>query len=117
MGTVRFRFEFLDHATQNKISPKGHVTLKDLDAGQGIRVYDGWGVKRIYLRKGYNYLKKTTAMIANGTVYNELTSPEGEDIDTDDVKAWCQLDFDGYFMLNWNSQESWNNETSVSHRL
>ena len=43
-------------------------------------------------------------MIANGAVYNELSSPEGEDIDTDDVKAWCQLDFDGYFMLNWNSQ-------------
>ena len=38
VGTVRFRFEFLDHATQNKISPKGHVTMKDLDAGQGIRV-------------------------------------------------------------------------------
>ena len=111
VGTVRFRFEFLDHATQNKISPKGHVTLKDLDAGQGIRVYDGWGVNRIYLCKGYDYLKKTTAMIANGAVYNELSSPEGEDIDTDDVKAWCQLDFDGYFMLNWNSQESWNNET------
>lgn len=106
VGTVRFRFEFLDHATQNKISPKGHVTMKDLDAGQGIRVYDGWGVNHIYLRKGYNYLKKTTGSIANGSIYNEIASPEGIDAESDDVKAWCQLDFDGYFMVNWNSQEN-----------
>ena len=84
--------------------------MKDLDAGQGIRVYDGWGVNHIYLRKGYNYLKKTTAMIANGSIYNELTSLEGIDTESDDVKAWCQLDFDGYFMVNWNSQENWKNE-------
>lgn len=111
VGTVRFRFEFLDHETQNKISPKGHVTLKDLDAGQGIRVYDGWGVNQIYLRKGYNYLKKTTGSIANGSIYNEIASPEGIDTESDDVKAWCQLDFDGYFMVNWNSQENWKTAT------
>ena len=30
-------------------------------------------------------------------IYNEIASPEGIDAESDDVKAWCQLDFDGYF--------------------
>lgn len=38
-------------------------------------------------------------------------SPEGIDAESDDVKAWCQLDFDGYFMVNWNSQENWKTAT------
>lgn len=112
VGTVRLRFEFLNHDTQEKIYPKGHVTVADLDDGQGIRIYDQWNVNRIYLRKGYDYLKKTSATIANGSIYNQITSQAGISTEINDEKAWCQLDFDGSFTLNWNAQDEWKTITA-----
>ena len=112
VSTVRFRFDFLDHATQKQIYPKGHVTVMDIDSGQGIRMYDNWGVNRIYLRKGYDYLTKTTGSIADGSIYNEIKSPERVSTSNDEIKAWCQLDFDGSFTLNWNAQLTWKTSTA-----
>lgn len=116
VGTVRFKFEFLKHNTQEQIYPKGHVTAADLDGGQGLRIYDGWGVDHIYLRKGYSYLSVTTAETANGSVYREITSSEGSaSLSNNDVQGWCQIDFNGSFMLNWLAQDSWKNSTSAQN--
>lgn len=116
VGIVRFTFEFLKHGTNEQIYPKGHVTAADLDGGQGIRVYDYWGIDRIYLRKGYDYLKVKTGTTANGSGYREIRSSEGSgSLDNSDVKGWCQLDFNGSFTLNWLSQDSWKNSTGVQN--
>lgn len=110
VGTVRFRFEFLDHNSQTQIYPKGHVTAADLDGGQSIRIYDGWGVDAVYIRSGHDYLSVTTGASANGTPFNEIKGDK-ESITNGDVRGWCQLDFNGYFMLNWNAQEKWKTTT------
>lgn len=116
VGTVRFKFEFLRHNTDEQIYPKGHVTAADLDGGQGIRVYDYWGVNRIYLRKGYDYLKVETGETDNGSGYREIRSSEGSDsLQNSDVRGWCQLDFNGSFTLNWLAQDSWKNSTGVEN--
>lgn len=105
VGTVRFKFEFFDHATGNQIYPKGHVTMMDLDGGQGFRVYDGWGVDAMYIRSGYDHLKASTGTTSNGTVYTEVRAPEGVSTDNDDVKGWCHVDFNGSFTVNWLAGE------------
>lgn len=116
VGIVRFKFEFLRHNTDEQIYPKGHVTAADLDGGQGIRVYDYWGVDHIYLRSGYDYLKVETGATANGSGYREVKSSEGSDsLKNSDVKGWCQLDFNGSFTLNWLAQDSWKNSTGVQN--
>ena len=116
VGAVRFRFEFLKHNTNQQIYPKGHVTAVDLDAGQGIRTYDDWGVDHMYLRKGYDYLVATTGTTTNGTAYREVKSREDSgSLNNDDVKGWCQLDFNGSFTINWLAQDSWKNSTGAQN--
>lgn len=116
VGTVRFQFEFLKHNTNQQIYPKGHVTAVDLDGGQGIRTYDYWGVDHIYLRSGYDYLVATAGTTTNGSAYREVRSREdSESLDNDDVKGWCQLDFNGSFTINWLSQDSWKNSTGLQN--
>lgn len=105
-GIVRFKFEFFDHATGNQIYPKGHVTMMDLDGGQGFRVYDGWGVDAMYIRTGYRHLQAVTGTTANGTVYTEVKAPEGAATDINDVKGWCHVDFNKSFTLNWIAGEA-----------
>lgn len=101
VGIVRFKFEFFDHETGDQISPKGHVTMMDLDGGQGFRVYDGWGVDAMYIRSGYEHLQATTGTTSNGTVYTEVCAPEGTSTDNNDVKGWCHVDFNKSFTVNW----------------
>lgn len=116
VGSVRFKFEFLKHNTNQQIYPKGHVTAVDLDSGQGIRTYDDWGVDHMYLRKGYDYLEATTGTTANGNAYRQVRGKEdGENINTDDIEGWCQLDFNGSFMINWLAQDSWKNGTGAQN--
>ena len=116
VGSVRFKFEFLKHNTSQQIYPKGHVTAVDLDSGQGIRTYDEWGVDHIYLRSGYDYLEATTGTTANGTAYRQVRGKaDGENINTDDVEGWCQLDFNGSFAINWLAQDSWKDGTGAQN--
>ncbi|MBU5482307.1 isopeptide-forming domain-containing fimbrial protein [Blautia sp. MSJ-19] len=116
VGAVRFKFEFLLHNTQTQIYPKGHITVADLDEGQGIRTYDGWGVDHIYMRKGYDHLKVTTGIMDDGSVYNEIKGKEGGgSIENEDVRGWCQLDFNGSFTLNWLAQDSWKNSKGAQN--
>ena len=111
VGVVKFKFEFLEHGTEKKIFPKGHTTAADLDGGQGIRIYDSWGVDRIYLRKGYSYLK-----VKSGSNYQEIKSEEkSESLNNNDVRGWCHLDFNGSFTLNWLSQETWKTGTGLQN--
>lgn len=105
-GSVRFKFEFFDHATGNQIYPKGHVTMMDLDGGQGFRVYDGWGVDAMYIRSGYKHLQATTGTTSNGGAYTEVRAPEGVATEIDDVKGWCHVDFNKSFTLNWLAGEA-----------
>lgn len=112
VSAVRFQFEFLKHGTDQKVYPKGHITVADLDGGQGISVRDNWNVDRIYLRKGYNYLSVTDGTLSDGTPYREIGSKEGSgSLGNGDVQGWCQLDFNGSFSLSWLSQDSWKNGT------
>lgn len=103
VGTVRFQFEFYRHNTETKISPKGHVTMADLDGGQGFRIYDSWGVEGLYIRNGYDHLKP-----AEGSSYLELRGAEGTATTNSDPRGWCQVDFNGTFTVNWLAQSSWN---------
>lgn len=105
VGVVRFKFEFFDQATGKQIYPKGHVTMMDLDGGQGFRVYDGWGVDAMYIRSGYNHLRATTGTTSNNTVYTEVRAPEGTSTNNDDIKGWCHVDFNGSFTVNWLAGE------------
>lgn len=110
VSAVRFQFEFLKHGTEQKIYPKGHITVADLDGGQGISVRDNWNIDKIYLRKGFNYLGVTNGTLSDGTPYREIRSKEGsESIGNGDVQGWCQLDFNGSFSLSWLAQDSWKN--------
>ena len=116
VGSVRFQFEFLNHNTSVQIYPKGHITAVDLDSGQGIRTYDSWGVDHIYLRSGYDYLRTTEGTTANGNAFREIRGKaDGGNITTDDVEGWCQLDFNGSFIINWLAQDSWKNSTGAQN--
>lgn len=112
VGAVRFKFEFFDNSTGNQIYPKGHVTMMDLDGGQGFRVYDGWGVDGMYIRSGYDHLKATTGTSSSGTQYTEVRAPEGVSTEARDVKGWCHVDFGGVFTVNWLSGAAGLNATS-----
>ena len=103
VGTVRFRFEFFDNKTGKQIYPKGHVTMMDLDGGQGFLVYDGWGVDGMYVRSGYDHLNATAGYSDTGVGYTEVRAPEGVSTSTEDVKGWCHVDFDSSFTVNWLS--------------
>lgn len=107
VGTVRFQFEFYKHNTGTKISPKGHVTMADLDGGQGFRVYDNWGINGLYIRNGYDHLKAETGTSPNGSAYLDLRGAEGTATTNSDPKGWCQVDFNGTFIVNWLAQNSW----------
>lgn len=107
VGTVRFQFEFYKHNTQEKISPKGHVTMADLDGGQGFRIYDNWGVDGLYIRNGYDHLKASAGTSSGGSSYLELRGEEGVATTNSDPKGWCQVDFNGTFTVNWMAQKSW----------
>ena len=92
------------------------MTAVDLDSGQGIRTYDEWGVDHIYLRSGYDYLEATTGTTTNGTAYRQVRGKaDGENINTDDVEGWCQLDFNGSFAINWLAQDSWKDGTGAQN--
>lgn len=108
VGTVRFQFEFFQHNTDNKINPKGHVTMADLDGGQGFRVYDNWGVNGLYIRAGYDHLKAVSGTSPGGGSYLDLRGAEGTATTNSDPKGWCQVDFNGTFTVNWLAQSSWN---------
>ncbi len=108
VGTVRFQFEFYRHNTEIKISPKGHVTMADLDGGQGFRIYDNWGVDGLYIRNGYDHLKASAGSSAGGSAYLELRGEDGVATTNSDPKGWCQVDFNGSFTVNWLAQKSWN---------
>lgn len=108
VGTVRFQFEFYKHDTQERISPKGHVTMADLDGGQGFRIYDSWGVDGLYIRNGYDHLKASAGTSSGGGSYLELRGEEGVATTNSDPKGWCQVDFNGSFTVNWLAQKSWN---------
>ena len=101
VGTVRFRFDFFDSKTGSQIYPKGHVTMMDLDGGQGFRVYENWGVEGMYIRSGYNHLQAATGITSSGGEYTEVRAPEGAGTNTDDVKGWCHVDFNRSFTMNW----------------
>lgn len=108
VGTVRFQFEFYRHNTETKISPKGHVTMADLDGGQGFRIYDNWGVDGLYIRNGYDHLKASAGSSAGGNAYLELRGEDGVATTNSDPRGWCQVDFNGSFTVNWLAQKSWN---------
>lgn len=112
VGIVRFKFEFFDNATGNRIYPKGHVTMMDLDGGQGFRIYDGWGVDGMYIRSGYDHLKATAGTTSSGTQYTEVRAPEGVSTENSDVKGWCHVDFNGGLTVNWLSGAAGLNATS-----
>ena len=107
VGTVRFQFEFYKHNTNTRISPKGHVTMADLDNGQGFRVYNNWGIDCLYIRDGYNHFTSTAGSSPGGSAYLELRSPEGVSTTNADPRGWCQVDFNGTFTVNWLAQDSW----------
>ena len=107
VGTVRFRFDFYKHGTNTKINPKGHITMADLDGGQGFRVYDGWGVQAMYIRNGYNHLITSSGAASNGGQYREVRGREGEATTNSDVWGWCTVHFNGSFTMNWLAQDTW----------
>lgn len=115
VGTVRFRFEFYRHGTETKINPKGHVTMADLDGGQGFRIYDSWGVEGLYIRDGYDHLKGSNGTSAGGDSYLELRGAEGVSTTNSDPKGWCQVDFNGTFTVNWLAQKSWSTGTGPTN--
>ena len=101
VGTVRFRFDFFDNKTGSQIYPKGHVTMMDLDGGQGFRVYENWGVDGMYIRRGYDHLQSTTGTTTSGGEYTEVRAPEGVGTNTEDIQGWCHVDFNRSFTMNW----------------
>ena len=70
-------------------------------AGQGFRVYDGWGVQAMYIRNGYNHLITSSGAASNGGQYREVRGREGEATTNSDVWGWCTVHFNGSFTMNW----------------
>lgn len=108
---VRFKFEFLKHNTQTKVNVKGHITFADLDSGQGVRVHEGSGIQKVFLRSGYEHLSVTTGCFDGGKPYREIRSAEGVKTTNDDPKGWCQVQFDGSLAFSWLSQSNWTGVT------
>lgn len=81
VGYAKVKFQFLKHGTEETIPISGHGTIRDIDAGQGVRVPADSGLDNAYILKDNDYLT---------TEGNSVTSPLGA-IEPDDPRGWLNL--------------------------
>ena len=81
VGYAKVKFQFLKHGTDEALPISGHGTIRDIDAGQGVRIPADCGLDSAYVLKENDYLT------VEG---NTVTSPIGA-IEPDDPRGWLNL--------------------------
>ncbi len=81
VGYAKVNFQFLKHGTEEALPISGHGTIRDIDAGQGVRIPQDSGLDNTYLLKDNNFLT------VNG---NYVTAPDTS-IEPDDRRGWLNL--------------------------
>lgn len=81
VGYAKVNFQFLKHGTDEPLSISGHGTIRDIDAGQGVRIPSDSGLDNVYLLKDNDFL------IVDG---NYVVSPVTA-IEPDDPRGWLNL--------------------------
>lgn len=84
VGFAKVKFQFLKHGTEETLPISGHGTIRDIDAGQGVRIPADSSLDNAYVLKDNDYLT------VEG---NSVTSPLGS-IEPDDPKGWLNLFYD-----------------------
>ncbi len=81
VGYAKVKFQFLKHGTEETIPISGHGTIRDIDAGQGVRIPSDCNLDNAYVLKDNDYLTVER---------NSVTSPLGS-VEPDDPKGWLNL--------------------------
>ena len=81
VGYAKVKFQFLKHGTEETIPISGHGTIRDIDAGQGVRIPSDSSLDNAYVLKDNDYLT------VDG---NSVSSPLGA-VEPDDPKGWLNL--------------------------
>ena len=81
VGYAKVKFQFLKHGTEETLPISGHGTIRDIDAGQGVRIPADCGLDNAYVLKDNDYLT------VDG---NAVSSPLGS-VEPDDSRGWLNL--------------------------
>ena len=81
VGYAKVKFQFLKHGTEETLPISGHGTIRDIDAGQGVRIPSDSSLDNAYVLKNNDYLT------VDG---NSVSSPLGS-VEPDDPRGWLNL--------------------------
>ena len=84
VGYAKVKFQFLRHGTEETLPISGHGTIRDIDAGQGVRIPSDSSLDNAYVLKNNDYLT------VDG---NSVSSPLGS-VEPDDPRGWLNLFYD-----------------------
>lgn len=56
VGYAKVKFQFLKHGTEETLPISGHGTIRDIDAGQGVRIPSDSSLDNAYVLKNNDYL-------------------------------------------------------------
>ena len=89
MGYAKVNFQFLKHGTDEPLSISGHGTIRDIDAGQGVRIPSDSGLDNVYLLKDNDFLT-----VDGNYVVSPVTA-----IEPDDPRGWLNL----FYNTDWTN--------------
>ncbi|MDO4339887.1 MAG: isopeptide-forming domain-containing fimbrial protein [Eubacteriales bacterium] len=104
IGSVKVRFEFLKHGTDEPLAISGHGTVRDLDAGQGVSIPSDSNLDHAYILKGNNFLE------VNGT----SVQAGNDSLNNDDKRGWLNYLFNtstiNFSFLHQSRLDRWDKE-------
>ena len=84
IGSVKVRYQFYKHGTDEPLSISGHGTARDLDAGQGISIPEDSNLENVYILKGNRFLEVDGTYVQAG---------DGS-LETSDKSGWVNMLYD-----------------------
>lgn len=81
IGSVKVRYQFFKHGTNEPLAISGHGTVRDLDAGQGLSIPEDSNLDHAYILKGNNFLE------VNGT---SVKAGDGS-LESYDKRGWINM--------------------------
>lgn len=81
IGSVKVRYQFFKHGTDEPLAISGHGTVRDLDAGQGLSIPKDSNLDQAYILKGNNFLE------VNGT---SVKAGDGS-LESYDKRGWINM--------------------------
>lgn len=77
IGSVKVRYQFYKHGTDEPLSISGHGTARDLDAGQGISIPEDSNLENVYILKGNRFLEVDGTYVQAGDGSLEISDKSG----------------------------------------